>query len=180
MALDHPDAVTRLVTLDIAPTLAMYEKTTFEFARAYWHWFMLVRPAPLPETLIRADPKLFLDQSMCGGSAGRAPFTNEAYAEYLRCMSDPATAHGICEDYRASISIDLEHDRATLQAQQQIVCPFLALWGANNVLEQCFDPLAEWRKYAAHVCGESLPSGHFIPEEIPQILLDRVLPFLGS
>ncbi|MCY0386626.1 alpha/beta hydrolase [Robbsia sp. Bb-Pol-6] len=180
MALDHPDAVTRLVTLDVAPTLSMYEQTSFAFARAYWHWFMLVRPAPFPETLIRADPDLYLKQTIGARSAGLAPFTPAAYAEYLRCLSDPATAMGICEDYRASIGIDLEHDRATLAAGQRIRCPFTALWGAHGVIEQCFDPLAAWRPYAPHVQGEALPCGHYIPEEAPDLLLDRVLPFLSA
>lgn len=180
MALDHPDVVTHLVTLDVAPTLAMYEKTSFDFARAYWHWFMLVRPAPFPETLIRANPDLYLKQTIGARSAGLAPFTADAYAEYLRCLSDPLTAHGICEDYRASVTIDLEHDRATLDAQRQIACPFMALWGAHGVIEQCFDPLAEWRRYAPHVQGEALPCGHYIPEEAPQLLLERALPFLGA
>ena len=180
MALDHPDTVTRLVTLDVAPTLAMYEQTSFDFARAYWHWFMLVRPAPFPETLIRADPKLYLQQTMGARSAGLAPFTAEAFAEYLRCLSDPATAHGICEDYRASVSIDLEHDRATLASAQRIACPFMALWGAHGVIEQCFEPLDEWRAYAPQVQGAALPCGHYIPEEAPQLLLDRVLPFLAE
>jgi haloacetate dehalogenase len=178
MALDHSDAVTHLVTLDVAPTLAMYEKTSFDFARAYWHWFMLVRPAPFPETLIRADPDLYLKQTIGARSAGLAPFTPEAYAEYLRCLSDPGTALGICEDYRASVTIDLDHDRATLAAHQQIGCPFMALWGAQGVIEQCFEPLAEWRAYAPQVQGEALPCGHYIPEEAPQLLLERVLPFL--
>ncbi|GAB2882010.1 alpha/beta hydrolase [Paraburkholderia jirisanensis] len=180
MALDHPEAVTRLVTLDVAPTLAMYEKTSFDFARAYWHWFMLVRPAPFPETLIRADPDLYLKQTIGARSAGLAPFTKEAYAEYLRCLSDPDTAHGICEDYRASGTIDLEHDRATLAAGSHIACPFMALWGAQGVIEQCFDPLAEWRPYAPQVQGGALPCGHYIPEEAPQLLLDHVLPFLTA
>ncbi len=178
MAIDHPDAVTRLVTLDVAPTVAMYEQTSFDFARAYWHWFFLVRPAPFPETLIRADPDLYLKQTIGARSAGLKPFTPEAYAEYLRCLSDPATAHGICEDYRASITIDLEHDREDLAAGRRIDCPFLALWGADGVVGKCFDPLAEWRKWSAHVQGGALPCGHYIPEEAPQLLLARVLPFL--
>jgi haloacetate dehalogenase len=178
MALDHPDAVTQLVTLDVAPTVAMYEQTSFEFARAYWHWFFLVRPAPFPETLIRADPDLYLKQTMGARSAGLGPFTPEAYAEYLRCLSDPATAHGICEDYRASITIDLEHDRADLAAGKRIVCPFLALWGAHGTVGQCFDPLAEWRSWSDGVSGEALPCGHYIAEEAPQLFLEHVLPFL--
>ncbi|WP_019938174.1 alpha/beta fold hydrolase [Bordetella sp. FB-8] len=178
MAIDHPDAVTRLVTLDVAPTVAMYEQTSFDFAHAYWHWFFLVRPAPFPETLIRADPDLYLKQTIGARSAGLKPFTPEAYAEYLRCLSDPATAHGICEDYRASITIDLEHDRDDLAAGRRIACPFLALWGADGVVGKCFDPLAEWRKWSAGVQGSALPCGHYIPEEAPQLLLARVLPFL--
>ncbi|CAB3691816.1 Haloacetate dehalogenase H-1 [Paraburkholderia sediminicola] len=180
MALDHPQAVTKLVTLDVAPTLAMYEQTSFAFARAYWHWFFLVRPAPFPETLIRADPDLYLKQTIGARSAGLAPFTDAAYAEYLRCLSDPATAHGICEDYRASITIDLDHDRASLAEGQKIEGDFLALWGAQGVIEQCFEPLAEWRQWSAHVSGEALPCGHYIPEEAPELLLERLLPFLQS
>ncbi len=122
LALDHPEAVRRLVTLDIAPTLAMYEQTSFAFARAYWHWFFLVRPAPFPETLIEADPDLYLKQTIGARSAGLKPFTPQAYAEYLRCLSAPGTAHGICEDYRASITIDLEHDRADLAAGRKLAC----------------------------------------------------------
>jgi haloacetate dehalogenase len=178
MALDHPDAVTQLVTLDVAPTVAMYEQTSFEFARAYWHWFFLVRPAPFPETLIRADPDLYLKQTIGARSAGLAPFTPDAYAAYLRSLSDPATAHGICEDYRASITIDLEHDRADFAAGKRIDCPFLALWGADGVVGKCFDPLAEWRKWSNDVRGEALACGHYIPEEAPELLLERVLSFL--
>ncbi|OWY27042.1 alpha/beta fold hydrolase [Herbaspirillum robiniae] len=180
MALDHPAAVRRLVTLDVAPTLAMYEKTSLDFAKAYWHWFMLVRPAPFPETLIRCDPDLYLKQTIGARSAGLAPFTPQAYAEYLRCLSLPGTAHGICEDYRAGITIDLEHDRTSLAAGEKIACPFLALWGRDGVIEKCFDPLAEWQAYAPQVTGEALPCGHYIPEEAPQALLERVLPFLAA
>jgi len=180
MALDHPRSVRRLVTLDIAPTLAMYEQATETFARAYWHWFFLIRPAPFPETLLRADPELYLRQTIGTRSAGMTPFTGEAWAEYLRCLRDPATAHGLCEDYRAAAGIDLEHDRATLAAGARIACPFLALWGAEGVVARCFDPLAEWRRYAPQVEGEALPCGHYIPEEAPQALLDRLLPFLAN
>jgi len=180
MALDHPDVVSRLVTLDVAPTLAMYQQTSFEFAHAYWHWFFLVRPSPFPETLIRADPDLYLKQTMGARSAGLKPFAPEAYAAYLRCLSDPATAHGICEDYRASIGIDLEHDQADLAAGKQIQCPFLALWGRDGVIERCFDPLAEWRRWNPGVKGIALPCGHYIPEEAPEVLLDHVLAFLPS
>ncbi|SFU47919.1 alpha/beta fold hydrolase [Pseudoduganella namucuonensis] len=178
MALDHPEAVTRLVTLDIAPTLAMYEKTTMAFATAYYHWFFLIRPAPFPETMINAHPGEYLRHTIGGRSAGLAPFTPEAYAEYLRCIEDPATVHGICEDYRASAGIDLEHERADIAAGRKIDCPMLALWGAQGAVGKCFDPLAEWQVLARDVRGLALDCGHYIPEEAPQALLAQALPFL--
>lgn len=178
MALDHPDTVTRLVTLDIAPTVFMYEQTSFEFARAYWHWFFLIRPAPFPETAIEADPELYMRQTMGSRRAGMAPFTPEAWAEYLRCLRSPGAIHALCEDYRASASIDLEHDRASLAQGRKIECDFLALWGLDGVIEQCFDPLGEWRKFSDRVQGASLPCAHYIPEEAPDALLEAVLPFL--
>ncbi|MBP0631784.1 MULTISPECIES: alpha/beta fold hydrolase [unclassified Cupriavidus] len=178
LALDHPQAVTRLVTLDIAPTLAMYAQTSEAFARAYWHWFFLIRPAPFPETLIEADPALYLRQTMGARSAGLAPFTDAAMAEYLRCLSLPGAAHGLCEDYRASATIDLEHDRADLAAGRMVECEMLALWGEQGAVGQCFRPLDEWRKVARHVRGHALPCGHYIAEEVPERLLEEVLPFL--
>jgi haloacetate dehalogenase len=178
MALDHPQRVTRLVTLDIAPTLAMYENTTREFATAYYHWFFLIRPAPFPETLINASPDAYLKYHMGSRNAGLAPFTEAALAEYLRCIRDPATVHGICEDYRASAGIDLAHERDDIAVGRKIECELLALWGADGTIAKCFDPLKEFGKIARKVSGKALPCGHYIPEEAPQQLLDEALPFL--
>ncbi|PLQ02125.1 alpha/beta fold hydrolase [Cupriavidus pauculus] len=178
LAVDHPQAVEKLVTLDIAPTLAMYNQTNEAFARAYYHWFFLIRPAPFPETLIEADPALYLRQTMGGRSAGMTPFTEAALAEYLRCLKLPGAAHGLCEDYRASAGIDLEHDRADIEAGRRVECDMLALWGANGAVEQCFSPLEEWRKVARQVSGHAMPCGHYIAEEVPEQLLAEALPFL--
>ncbi|MGI4843196.1 MAG: alpha/beta fold hydrolase [Janthinobacterium lividum] len=175
---DHPQTVERAVLLDIAPTLAMYEGTGEAFARAYWHWFFLIQPAPLPERLIEADPGAYLRDVMGRRSAGLAPFDARALAEYARCLALPGTAHGICEDYRAAAGIDLEHERADRDAGYLLDTPLLALWGAQGVVQRCFDPLLEWRKVAANVEGEALACGHYIPEEAPETLLARALPFL--
>ncbi|WP_065257030.1 alpha/beta fold hydrolase [Pseudomonas bananamidigenes] len=178
LALDHPAAVQRMVLLDIAPTLAMYSQTDEAFARAYWHWFFLIRPAPLPETLIEADPEGYLRSVMGSRSAGLKPFTDDAFAEYLRCLSQPGSARGICEDYRASAGIDLEHDRADLAANHHLSLPLLVLWGAEGTVGRCFDPLREWQQVATDVRGKSLPAGHYLAEEVPELLLTEVLPFL--
>ncbi|WP_191488193.1 alpha/beta fold hydrolase [Pseudomonas sp. FEN] len=178
LALDHPRAVSRMVLLDIAPTLAMYAQTDEAFARAYWHWFFLIRPAPLPETLIEANPEQYLRSVMGSRSAGLKPFTDEAFSEYLRCLSLPGSARGICEDYRASAGIDLEHDRADIEAGHKLNLPLLVLWGAEGIVGRCFDPLREWQQVATDVCGKALPGGHYLAEEIPEQLLGEVLAFL--
>lgn len=178
LALDHPQAVERLALLDIAPTLAMYEQTSEAFARAYWHWFFLIQPAPLPERLIEADPGAYLRDVMGKRSAGLAPFDPRALAEYQRCLALPGAAHGICEDYRAAAGIDLEHDRFDRDAGRKLQMPLLALWGEQGVVGRCFEPLKEWKLVADDVQGGALPCGHYIAEEAPDALLDRVLPFL--
>ena len=178
LALDHPDAVSRMVLLDIAPTLAMYTQANEEFARAYWHWFFLIRPTPLPETLIEADPENYLRTVMGTRSAGMDPFTDDAFSEYLRCLKLPGAAIAICEDYRASAGLDLEHDQADIDAGNKLKCPLLALWGEKGTVGRCFSPLHEWQKVALNVDGNALASGHYIAEEIPELLLEYTLDFL--
>lgn len=178
LALDHRAAVQRMMLLDIAPTLAMYTQTNEAFARAYWHWFFLIRPAPLPETLIEADPAAYLRSVMGSRSAGLAPFTEPAFGEYLRCLQRPGSARGICEDYRASASIDLEHDRADIVAGHHLDLPLRVLWGAEGTVGRCFDPLKEWQHVATDVRGKALPAGHYLAEEVPELLLAEALDFL--
>ena len=178
LALDHPKAVKRLVLLDIAPTLAMYQKTSNQFARSYWHWFFLIQPAPLPERLIEADPAAYIRDVLGRRSAGLAPFDARALAEYVRCIELPGSAHGLCEDYRASAGIDLVHDQLDLDGKNFVKQPLLVLWGEQGVVHQCFEPLKEWSKVAVNVQGKALPCGHYIPEEAPELLLQQVQLFL--
>jgi haloacetate dehalogenase len=179
LAADHPGAVRRLVLLDIAPTLAMYEQTNEAYARAYWHWFFLIQPAPLPERLIEADPGAYVRDLMGARHAGLAAFDPRALAEYERCLSLRGAAHTLCEDYRAAASIDLDHDRADRAAGRKIHLPLLVLWGEHGVVQRCFKPLDEWRRVASNVSGNTLPCGHYIPEEAPEPLLAQVLAFLA-
>lgn len=178
LALDHPQAIKRMVLMDIAPTLSMYQQTNEEFARAYWHWFFLIRPAPLPEALISHDADLYLRSVMGSRSAGMQPFTDEAYADYLRCLQLDGTARGICEDYRASAAVDLQHDQTDVNASRKVRCPLLILWGEKGIVGTCFTPLEEWAKVAEDIQGEALPCGHYLAEEQPELLLEKVLPFL--
>jgi haloacetate dehalogenase len=180
LAADHPAAVRRMLLLDIAPTLAMYSHTSEAFARAYWHWFFLIQPAPLPEALLDADPVRYLHSVMGKRHAGLAAFAPAALAEYERCAQIPGTAKSICEDYRASATIDLDHDRADVAASLKLDQPLRVLWGEHGAVGQCFDVLALWRERADDVSGRSLPCGHYIAEEAPDLLLDEALNFFTT
>jgi haloacetate dehalogenase len=176
MAADHPDRVTKLAVLDVVPTHKLYHNVTREFATAYYHWFFLAQPAPFPETLIGNSVEFFMNRQFRALMPNAV--TPEAYAEYLRCFRDPATVHAACEDYRAAASIDLQHDDADLS--HKIACPVLALWAERGPMNRLFDVLATWRERAEHVTGKALPSGHFLPEEVPDQTLAELRTFLAG
>lgn len=177
MALDHPNAVIKLVVMDIAPTYAMYTTADMDFATAYYHWFFLIQPYDLPERMIGADPQYFLNKKFRQWGKDQSAFTEKALSEYRRCFT-PETIRASCEDYRASASIDLEHDRADIDQARKINCPLLCLWGEKGYVGQKYDVLAEWRKWAYKVSGFGLPCGHYLPEEAPDETLKALLDFL--
>lgn len=178
LALDFPDAVERLVVLDIAPTLTMYEQTNQEFATRYFWWFFLIQPDGLPERMIASDPEYFLRRHIAGQVKIEGSVDEAAIAEYLRSYSDPATLHAICEDYRAAASIDLDHDQA--DQANRINAPLLAIWGEQSVVGELYDVKATWEEKAARVSGVALPCGHAIPEEAPAELTAHILRFLTA
>lgn len=180
LALDHPQAVERMLLLDVAPTLAMYRNTSEAFARAYWHWFFLIQPPPLPEALIACDPARYVRSVMGARHAGLAAFAPQALAEYERCAGIAGTAEAICADYRASAGIDLQHDRADQDAGRKLTQPLRVLWGQHGAVGRCFDVAALWRAGATGFTGRSIDCGHYIAEEAPALLLEETLSFFRS
>ncbi|WP_298922443.1 alpha/beta hydrolase [uncultured Roseobacter sp.] len=176
LALDFPDAVERLIVLDIAPTQTMYAQTNQEFATRYFWWFFLIQPDGLPEKMIASDPEYFLRRHIAGQVKIEGSVDEVAIAEYLRSYSDPATLHAICEDYRAAASIDLEHDRE--DQTRRINAPLMAIWGAQSVVGELYDVKATWQEKATRVLGVALPCGHALPEEAPAELTRHILGFL--
>jgi haloacetate dehalogenase len=172
LAVDHPERVQALCVIDIAPTLDMYAATNMEFARAYYHWFHLIQPQPLPESMIGGNPLSYLHAKLGGwGSGGLSHIEPAALAEYERCFCQPETIHAMCEDYRASADIDLAHDRASRAEQAhgggKIACNTWVMWGARGVVQRLFKPLELWQaQCAGRVSGQAMPCGHFIPEEL--------------
>lgn len=176
LAADFPDSVLRLMVLDISPTLSMYENTSMDFAKGYWHWFFLIQPEPIPETLIGANPEFWLKNHM-GRHAGTGIFSAENWAEYLRGASNPQSMHAMCEDYRAAATIDLVHDRVDRQSGKRLEMPLRVLWGEHGLVNKCFKPLEDWQKVAKNVSGKTLACGHYIPEELPDELISEAITF---
>lgn len=167
MALDSPQAVRSLSMLDIVPTLDMYEGTNLSFATKFWLWFFLPLPEPISERMIGADPDFFFE-TLLGryGGTGLEAFDAEALAEYRRCWRDPAMIHGMCSDYRAGLSRDLELDRADLG--RKIAAPTLVLWAADGLMGKQFDFPALWKARCSNVQFGTVPGGHFFPDQSPK------------
>jgi len=177
LARDHGSRVRSLTALDISPTLKMYQSTNKEFATAYYHWFFLIQPFPLPETLLaRQGPHYILGRIGRGKSRLKC-FSKAAQREYIRAFRDPKCIHATCEDYRAAASIDLAHDKKDLRTKLKI--PVLVLWGKQGVIQRMFKPLSDWREVAREVRGRALDCGHFLPEEAPADVLRELRRFLA-
>ena len=164
LALDHPAHVQKLAVLDIIPTGEAFRRADRAFGLGYWHWFFLAQPAPLPESLLGANPDAYYFRDRAHAEAVHGA---EALAEYLRCARDPATIHTMCEDYRAGATFDVELDEADRQAGHRIGCPVLALWAKQGPLERWYDVLSIWRDWAADVRGQAVDCGHYLAEERP-------------
>ena len=177
LAMDFPQSVLKLMVLDISPTLAMYDRTSMAFAKGYWHWFFLIQPEPVPETLIGANPEYWLKNHM-GRHAGTGIFSPERWAEYLSGVSNPQGMHAMCEDYRAAATIDLEHDRADRNDGKRLQMPLRVLWGEHGLVNQCFTPIADWQEVSdGEVTGRAVACGHYIPEELPELVIKEAEAF---
>ena len=161
MALDHPDKVTHAAVLDIIPTYYLYTHVDIQFVQAYFHWFNYLRAAPGPEDELKAST-----------AAQLARATNEFQREYLRTSSTPENIHAMCEDYRAGASIDLKHDE--LDLKNKIKCPLRVLWAEKGPMGRIYDVLKIWNERGTKVSGRSLPGGHNLQEDVPDMVLEEI------
>lgn len=185
LCVNHPDAVTKAILLDICPTLAMYEQTTAAFAQAYWHWFFLSQPHPVPETFLGKAPArewlaLFtVGAKNPGNEGGKEGFFDEsAFGEYVRAAEGEGAVAAFCEDYRAAATVDCEEQRADRESGRKVKCDVRVLWGRKGVVERFFDALGEWRRVCeGEVSGGPVESGHYVPEEVPEEVVRNIKEF---
>ncbi len=180
MMIDSSEAATRAVTLDIAPTDLMYERTDKVFATKYFWWFFQIQKAPVPERFIGALTDYYLQEHLSVQSKTPGAVTPAAFAAYLRTYKEPAAIHGVCEDYRAAAGIDSRLLEADRKAGKKVPTPLLTLWGEKGTVGEVFDVVGMWKQEAADVSGQGLPCGHLIPEEDLEGLLAALQPFLQA
>jgi haloacetate dehalogenase len=181
MALDAPERVRSFTTLDVAPSQAAFEAMDSSLAFAWFHWHLMRQPDPFPETLIGSNAKFYLDFLLEQWTAVEGAITDAAYAEYLRCFSNPETIRASCADYRA-IDVDLAHDKT--DRGRKLTCPVLVLWGGNMAKRPGWqtggqlDMLQVWQDRAEDVRGRPIDCGHFLAEEAPEETAAEALKFL--
>lgn len=178
MIMDHPEKIMSCTLMDIVATYDMYKETSQEFATKYWHWFFYIQGKGFPETCLSADPNRFINYNLNLkiGPAARAQFPKEVLEEYTRCFTYEEI-HGICEDYRASATIDMELDEP--DRKNTIHVPILLLWGANGVVGKLWNVMEKWKLLADNLEGYPITAcGHFVPEEQPEQVLAYMVPFL--
>jgi haloacetate dehalogenase len=179
LALDHPKSVERLAVFDVIPIYEAWSRTDERFAKTYWPWILLSQKQPLPESYLLGAP-----EAVYRNPFGQGSFGLEILEEYVANYRDPARVHGICEEYRAAATIDVQHDRADKDASRKIECPMLHLWAEGGPLDTFYTkeggPLGIWRQWAPLAHGQAIKGGHFFPEENPNDTAALIKQFLTA
>ena len=172
---DHAARVEKAAFLDIVPTLHMLSEIPLKWAVDSYHWFFMAQPYDYPEKMLEAyGLERYIRKKLDKKGVGMSGFTPEALAEYVRCCT-PENIHAVCEDYRAAVGIDLEHDRADLD--RKIEMPMLVLWGEKSHVNRSYRPIEAWSERATDVRGRMLPCGHYPAEQVPEETLSELLAF---
>jgi haloacetate dehalogenase len=179
MALDKPERVTRLCALDIIPTYNLLSAITLGWGLESYHWFFMAQKAPFPEKLICADLNYYINYKLNKKGVGLSIFTPEAFAEYARCTT-PEQIHAVCEDYRATVTLDYAFDKADFEAGRKIACPVLVLWGSNSHVGRHLKPKEAWSQWAPDYRGWAIPTGHYPAEHRPDLVYDAFLDFFSG
>jgi haloacetate dehalogenase len=162
--LDHPDTITHLGVLDVLPTLDMWNVLHGTTAAVGFHLYLMAQPPGLPEQLINAAPDVFFGHFLDTWVQNPDAIPADIRAAYLRASRAAVTS--IVADYRATATIDVEHDTADRDAGNQLRMPVTVLqqdWGAALG----YDAAALWRAWAPNLKHSTVSSGHFMAEEAP-------------
>jgi haloacetate dehalogenase len=178
MALDHPNTITALSVLDIVPTAEVFARADAQFALDFWVWSFLAAPSPIPETLINSAPDFFVDHMLDGWAGPHHTIEAEVRSLYRQQFHDPERVATICQQYRAAATVDRADDEADRDRHRKVQAPVQVLWSKQGAVDAWYDPIAIWKRWATNIEGQSLPCGHFLPEEQPDLTARLLRSFL--
>jgi len=174
--LDHPAAVTHLACLDVLPTLQMWDVLRGTTAAVGFHLYLMAQPPGLPEQMIAASADAFFGHFLDAWVKDPAAIPAGVRAEYLAASS--AAVPSIVADYRASATIDVEHDAADQATGNMLRMPVTVLqqdWGAALG----YDATALWRAWASDLEHVTVDCGHFMAEEAPALVAVQIRKLLS-
>jgi haloacetate dehalogenase len=175
-ALDHPEKITHLASLDVLPTLDMWDAMHGTSAAVGFHLYLMAQPPGLPEQLIAAAPDAFFGHFLDIWANDPAAIPAEVRAAYLDACREAVPS--IVADYRASAGMDVDHDRADLDAGNRLRMPVTVLqqdWGAALG----FDAAALWSRWAPDLRHDTVTCGHFMAEEAPGVIAGALRELLA-
>jgi pimeloyl-ACP methyl ester carboxylesterase len=174
--LDHPDTITHLASLDVLPTLDMWNVLRGTTAAVGFHLYLMAQPPGLPETMIGAVPDAFFGHFLDLWAQDPDAIPPDVRAAYLAAARDAVPS--IVADYRASATVDVEHDQADRHASTRLRMPVTVLqqdWGAALG----FDATALWRAWASDLTHVTVSCGHFMAEEAPAEVIKHLRELLA-
>ena len=177
-AVDHPNDVTKLVLMDFAFP-GFFPPEIGE--NGPW-WFAFYQVPDIPEALIEGNEREYLSWFMKGLAYNPSAITEEAIDVFARHAASPGGLRGGIEHFRA-FPEDAEQNRES--AQNKITTPVLQLGGdiypaLGGDFPASFG-LSSTQALAANVTGVIVPfSGHWIPEEQPEFVIDQLSNFFGN
>ncbi|MDU8942011.1 alpha/beta fold hydrolase [Ovoidimarina sediminis] len=177
LARDHPGRLLSLTLMDIVPTDHLLDTWSAEVGRAYYHWTFLAQPAPLPESMIAADPDAFYESCLLGwGSAELSQFPDlEAYRAAWRT---PDAIRAMTADYRAVFDVDWPMDRA--EGLRTLDLPSFVLYGEDGAMARLYDVPATWVPRLTSMTARAMPGGHFFVDQHPDDTGAALREFLDS
>jgi haloacetate dehalogenase len=178
MGLDRPEAIERIASLDIVPTHHVLTHVSLGWGLESYHWFSMAQKAPFPEKLLTADLAYYIDYKLNKKGVGLSIFDPRAMAEYKRCTT-PEQIHAVCEDYRATVGVDFEMDKADY-GKRKLACPVLVIWGSNSHCGRHFKPVEAWAEWADDLRGFAVPTGHYPAEQRPDLILAAFTAFFAG
>ena len=174
-AMDHPRIVTHFASLDVLPTLDMWDVLHGTSAAVGFHLYLMAQPPGLPEQMIAASADGFFGYFLDLWTNDPAAIPPAVRDEYL--LTSRAAVPSIVADYRASAGIDVEHDRADRDAGRTLAMPVTVLqqdWGAALG----FDAAGLWRAWAPDLRHIPVTCGHFMAEEAPAQVTEAITDLL--